>query len=88
MTADEEHALLIAMCQAHDREDAAQKGEPSPWEPRFMHADDETNGWIEERVVAMREALTVAKAALLGVGAEPERNTVNDFVALGIEAPT
>ena len=51
-----EHDVILAMARAHDREDAAQRGEPSPW-------DGTAEPWfVEERVAAMREAWNVAKA--------------------------
>lgn len=49
-------STVLYMCQAHDREQAAQMGEPSPWD-----WDDEPpkQTWVNEREAAMREALVV-----------------------------
>lgn len=68
MTPEAERELLIAMCKAHDREDAAQTGEPSPWD---LPNDDATIEaiWVESRVDAMREAL----AALAANGLQVEQ---------------
>ena len=44
-----------AMCRAHDLEDAAQKGEPSPW--RDYNPADDDNEFRMERMCAMRCAL-------------------------------
>ena len=58
--AGEEDAIILEMCKAHDREESAQKGEPSPWDERFERDFD----WEQERFFAMREAFDVAKVAL------------------------
>lgn len=56
----DEDAVILAMCAAHDREESAQKGEPSPWdEGRFPVRDPD---WEQERFLAMREAFDVAAA--------------------------
>ena len=47
-------AQLLLATKAHDREDAAQKGEPSPWE---IDADDSLDpDFKSERLGAMIEA--------------------------------
>lgn len=59
--------VLEAMCRAHDAEQAAQMGEPSPWpdavqwldeEPKAYPADDET--FRKDRLAAMRAALNAS----------------------------
>jgi len=45
--------LLEQMARAHDREEAAQKGEPDPW------ADDFPDEMKSERIAAMRAAFAV-----------------------------
>lgn len=62
MTEEEEAALIVAMCKAHDREESAQKGEPSPWREDLEKDPD----WEQERFLAMREAFDAAKAGLAG----------------------
>jgi hypothetical protein len=52
--------IIYAMCRAHDEEEAAQRGEPSPWRDGF----DRDLDWENQRFFAMREAFDVAKAAL------------------------
>lgn len=48
-------ATVRRMVMAHDREDAAQMGEPSPW-----HEDFERDGeWEAQRIAAMSAALAV-----------------------------
>lgn len=42
------------MCRAHDEEEAAQKGEPSPWREDIGGTDEE---WMAERRCAMLCAL-------------------------------
>jgi hypothetical protein len=50
---------LEAMCRAHDAEDAAQKGEPSPWDLPVETAEDHAALMIFrcERLAAMRCAV-------------------------------
>lgn len=50
-----DEAMIEEMCRGHDREDAAQKGEPSPWE--IAVDGDDFHSFRKERIVAMREAL-------------------------------
>ena len=47
--------VLELMAQAHDQEDAAQKGEPSPWRPDL--GADQDHEWRAERRDAMLCAL-------------------------------
>jgi len=54
-----EEIVLLAMCKAHDREEAAQRGEPDPW----LDAEDDGE-FVNERLWAMSEALEIAKAFL------------------------
>lgn len=56
-----EDNVILAMCRAHDREAAAQKGEPSPWDLEEARSDHD---WMQERYFAMREAFDVAKTHL------------------------
>lgn len=57
--------MLEAMARAHDQEDAAQRGEPSPW--NFQGADSiDEEAFRDERLSAMREA--VSALAKFGVG--------------------
>ena len=52
---------IIAACKAHDKEVAAQMGEPSPWD-----VSDELypmGQWESERIAAMRAALAAIAAA-------------------------
>lgn len=58
--AKSEDEIILAMCRAHDREDSAQRGEPSPWWKDFDRDPD----WEQERFLAMREAFDVAKRHL------------------------
>jgi hypothetical protein len=65
----DEDAIILAMCKAHDREDAAQMGEPSPWREDF----DRDLDWEQGRFLAMREAFDEARAilSLIGGGGVP-----------------
>jgi hypothetical protein len=56
-----EDDVILAMCRAHDREAAAQKGEPSPWDLEEARSDHD---WVQERFFAMREAFDIAARAL------------------------
>ena len=56
----DEDAIILSMCKAHDREEAAQMGEPSPWREDF----DRDLDWEQGRLLAMREAFDVARAIL------------------------
>ena len=77
--------ILEVMCRAHDEEDAAQRGEPSPW---FLDDDDaladhgsifgDTVQRIEgyeafraERVAAMRCAIAAVPCMLCALGFAP-----------------
>lgn len=63
-------ADLERMCRAHDREDSAQRGEPSLWD---MQADEFVGDWAEwreERLAAMRSAVE-ALAKPLPAGPAP-----------------
>ena len=53
-------AELEAMARAHDKEEAAQMGEPSPWD---IHAADLDPEWVDGRRVAMRCALTALQSS-------------------------
>lgn len=57
----EDDKIILAMCEAHDREEAAQIGEPSPWREDAGAGDPD---WVQGRFFAMREAFDVARAAL------------------------
>ncbi len=47
---------LEIMCRAHDAEDAARKGEPSPWD--FVEQDGKVDAeWVSERLCSMRMAV-------------------------------
>lgn len=61
---DRDAPIIWAMAKAHDREESAQKGEPSPWREDFDRDPD----WEQERFLAMREAFDVAKPLIV---AEP-----------------
>jgi len=50
-------AMVERMARAHDKEEAAQRGEPSPWADPTIDA-----AWIAERITCMRAALQAAKA--------------------------
>ncbi|MFZ5667984.1 MAG: hypothetical protein ACOY4K_00680 [Pseudomonadota bacterium] len=52
----DEDEIILAMCRAHDAEEAAQIGEPSPWREDF----DRDLDWEQRRFLAMREAYDVA----------------------------
>ena len=56
MTPDQKKALIRKMCEAHDAERSAQKGEPSPWTLAEAKSDET---WISERETAMALALEV-----------------------------
>lgn len=56
-------ATLLAMAKAHDLEEAAQKGEPSPWREDF----DRDPEWEAERVAAMRAAVEAMPASALAL---------------------
>jgi hypothetical protein len=64
-----EDAIILAMCKAHDREESAQIGEPSPWREDFDRDPD----WEQSRFLAMREAFDEARALL---SPEPEGEPV------------
>jgi predicted DNA-binding transcriptional regulator YafY len=49
--------VILAMCRAHDREQAAQMGEPSPWDLEDAESDID---FVSDRTFAMREAFRVA----------------------------
>lgn len=53
------NAEVEAMCRAHDAEDAAQKGEPSPWRDDFVQQAGKKaqKEFRDERIASMREAL-------------------------------
>lgn len=55
-----EDAIILAMCRAHDAEESAAIGEPSPWRDDFDRDPD----WEQQRFLAMREAYDVVIAAL------------------------
>lgn len=59
--------IIMAMCRAHDREEAAQKGEPSPWREDLGAVDDPD--WVSDRFFAMREAFDEAKTPILAQAA-------------------
>lgn len=59
-----EEAAIRAMCEAHDREESAQKGEPTPWREDFEKDPD----WEQERFLAMREAFDVARTFFAAEG--------------------
>lgn len=61
---DAEAPIIWAMAKAHDREESAQKGEPSPWREDFERDPD----FEQDRFLAMREAFDVAKPL---IAAEP-----------------
>jgi hypothetical protein len=63
-----EEVVLLAMCKEHDREEAAQRGEPSPWDAEGEDYDE----FREERLHAMYEAFEIAKAYFSN-GASNER---------------
>lgn len=48
-------AMIRRMVEAHDTEEAAQKGEPSPWREDLGAVDDPE--WVSERMTAMRCAV-------------------------------
>jgi len=52
---DLDDETLVAMCKAHDTEEAAQRGEPSPWDDYDPATDD--NEFRMCRIVAMRCAV-------------------------------
>lgn len=56
-----EDQIILAMCKAHDREEAAQKGEPTPWTDEAEQDAD----FVQGRFFAMREAFDVAREVLL-----------------------
>lgn len=59
-------ALLEAMCRAHDQEEAAQRGEPSPWRDE----GDDFETFRADRIAAMRAAWSaMIEAAPQGDGA-------------------
>jgi hypothetical protein len=49
-------AMVERMARAHDKEEAAQRGEPSPWDDPTIDA-----AWIAERITCIRAALQAAK---------------------------
>lgn len=61
MSTDE--GVILDMVKAHDEEECAQKGEPSPWREDLVRQYITENGqkahdeWVHDRVVAMRCAL-------------------------------
>lgn len=58
--------LLEKMCRAHDREEAAQKGEPCPWVIQERDNGGIDPDWRRERLSAMHEAVTSALPSLSG----------------------
>ena len=54
---------IIAACKAHDREDSAQRGEPSPWDEIDPESALFAKQWIAERMASMRAALAAIAAA-------------------------
>ena len=52
---------IIAACKAHDKEVAAQMGEPSPWD--VSDELDPMDQWESDRIAAMRAALAAIAAA-------------------------
>lgn len=67
----EENEIILAMCRAHDSEEAAQKGEPSPWS-----VEDRDFDWEQERFFAMREAFDIAKMRLSPAPADKMREAL------------
>lgn len=49
--------MVEAMARAHDKEDAAQRGEPSPWDFKGAEEGDDA-AFRDERIASMRQALT------------------------------
>lgn len=62
----DETDVLLAMAREHDREDAAMRGEPSPWrdidEDDHVLTDDD-KVFISERLASMKAALVAARKA-------------------------
>lgn len=52
-------AMIRRMVEAHDTEEAAQKGEPSPWREDLGAVDDPA--WVSERMTAMRCAVEAVR---------------------------
>lgn len=71
-------AIILAMCKAHDAEEAAAIGEPSPWREDFDRDPD----WAQARFLAMREAFDVCRAAHPRTG-EPVAWPSDDEAILG-----
>ena len=57
--------LLEHLARAYDREDAVQRGEPTPWEPGNLE-DPHRVEWMEERIACAREGIRRVLAALEG----------------------
>jgi hypothetical protein len=53
--------VIRRMVEAHDAEEAAQKGEPSPWREDLGAVDDPA--WVSERMTAMRCAVEAGRVA-------------------------
>lgn len=53
------HAMLEAAAQAHDREDSAQRGEPSPWSIEW-DSEEAAATFRSDRISCMKEAFVAA----------------------------
>lgn len=76
-----DEAAILRAVRAHDREDAAQKGEPDPW------ADDFPEPYYSERMTSMRLALEAAGASTGSAQSEPQNvecRECNDCGHVGI----
>jgi hypothetical protein len=61
MTPEEREKILEAMARAYDKEDAALRGEPDPWDNSPWEEDSpEEAEWREERKTCAGLALTAA----------------------------
>ena len=75
--------ILELMARAHDAEESAQRGEPSPWRNDIAGADPDFH---DERIAAMRCAVAaLTRAGLRVVPAEPSDADVERVArALGV----
>lgn len=55
---------LRALAQAYDKEDAAQRGEPDPWNLDDPGDIGDSENWIAERIACAEAGITAYRAAL------------------------
>ena len=65
--------MCLAFAEAYDREDAAQRGEPNPWDLDDPGDIGDSEAWQSERIACVRAGIEAVKKSLTtGRPATPE----------------